>query len=292
VSHFVTIVLVDEDNIKKHEKPVGAIGDLLIKPARSVTVEAVIDDLLAPFDENTEVEPYQKECWCVGRAAGVEVREQIERAFGPWEATRVSFLPIREKINVEHGLPPGAEPQWTQPKDDEERQNLKAARRAMDLAWDEHVHDRRVREEGLMAAHPNRKSPDPDCQECGGTGVETSTYNPNSKWDWWVIGGRWDGWIIREPEEEADKRRGEYGFPGERSCNLDNNSIRFGDIAFDDEMVPFAVVEPDGTWHEKARMGWWAMTADDKPHDQWIEICKTLQARHPDALAVACDLHI
>ena len=26
-------------------------------------------------------------------------------------------------------------------------------------------------------------------------GEPTSTYNPDSKWDWYVIGGRWDGWI-------------------------------------------------------------------------------------------------
>jgi hypothetical protein len=31
---------------------------------------------------------------------------------------------------------------------------------------------------------------DPKCGECKGTGIYKSTYNPNSKWDWYSIGGR------------------------------------------------------------------------------------------------------
>ena len=35
-----------------------------------------------------------------------------------------------------------------------------------------------------------------------GTVVEMSTYNPNSKWDWYQIGGRWAGSLILKPEAE------------------------------------------------------------------------------------------
>ncbi len=31
------------------------------------------------------------------------------------------------------------------------------------------------------------------CPSCHGKGTYPSTYNPDSKWDWWVVGGRWNG---------------------------------------------------------------------------------------------------
>ena len=48
-----------------------------------------------------------------------------------------------------------------------------------------------------------------------------STYNPKSKWDWWVIGGRWLGYFTVKPEHDGDKRlitgeAGALGNKGER----------------------------------------------------------------------------
>src|SRR5439155_2088993 len=45
--------------------------------------------------------------------------------------------------------------------------------------------------------HPLHKKPNPDCEDCKGSGVRQTTYNPKSKWDWWVVGGRWDGYFGR-----------------------------------------------------------------------------------------------
>lgn len=33
-----------------------------------------------------------------------------------------------------------------------------------------------------------------------------STYNPESKWDWWVVGGRWLGYFAVKPEHDGDDR--------------------------------------------------------------------------------------
>lgn len=33
-----------------------------------------------------------------------------------------------------------------------------------------------------------------------------STYNPKSKWDWWVVGGRWLGYFTVKPEHDGDDR--------------------------------------------------------------------------------------
>lgn len=33
-----------------------------------------------------------------------------------------------------------------------------------------------------------------------------STYNPDSKWDWWVVGGRWGNYFDVKPEHDGDPR--------------------------------------------------------------------------------------
>lgn len=32
-----------------------------------------------------------------------------------------------------------------------------------------------------------------------------STYNPNSKWDWWVVGGRWEGFFLHVADHWVDE---------------------------------------------------------------------------------------
>lgn len=47
----------------------------------------------------------------------------------------------------------------------------------------------------------------------GGDGIwrEFSTYNPDSKWDWYVLGGRWSGVYIRLKEGATSGVKGEPG---------------------------------------------------------------------------------
>lgn len=44
--------------------------------------------------------------------------------------------------------------------------------------------------------------------ELDAEGNMLSTYNPNSKWDWWVVGGRWSGELILK-EEAREKYNGQ-----------------------------------------------------------------------------------
>jgi len=50
------------------------------------------------------------------------------------------------------------------------------------------------------------KGAEPGCDECHGTGTVMSTCNPKSKWDWWVVGGRWAGHWIPEYDTAKDNR--------------------------------------------------------------------------------------
>lgn len=112
-----------------------------------------------------------------------------------------------------------------------------------------------------------------------------STYNPKSKWDYWVIGGRWNGEIRNAPRDDG------VGFNfGEEFHQLSENIIRVKEL--DHKLVPFAVVTPDGNWHERGKMGWWAMVRDEKPDDDWEnEVMKLIQS-HQDCWAIGVDCHI
>ena len=105
-------------------------------------------------------------------------------------------------------------------------------------------------------------------------GEPMSRYNPASKWDWYVVGGRWDGWLN---DVETDKQ----GY-------IDNMSTTEEAVAR--EKVPHAIITPDGIWHERGRMGWWAILATE--NEDWDHEALRLFARYPDHQIVLVDAHI
>jgi hypothetical protein len=73
-----------------------------------------------------------------------------------------------------------------------------------------------------------------ECEDCGGTGVIQSNSNPNAWWDWYVIGGRWDGVLTGKSGGRA------------HSASLEDNSCRVADIVLSPERYPHTIVTPDG----------------------------------------------
>jgi hypothetical protein len=103
--------------------------------------------------------------------------------------------------------------------------------------------------------------------------------NPNAKWDWWTVGGRWAGMIALRDGKSADQ-------------------ARIGDIdlsrrAYDanEAFSTFAVVK-DGEWYECGRMGWFACVSDAKPEGEWETELQKLLAANPDAWLTVVDCHI
>ena len=156
-----------------------------------------------------------------------------------------------------------------------------------------------------------------------------STYNPNSKWDWYLIGGRfsdgleltdegideaiksydhgWFGqaseeeqieyvkyadsapikyikWFTPLSQEEKDKLRRWW------EINVEGDELRNGEekdkyffwnpewfkrrykdadtyIKLKEMITFFAVITPDGKWYAPSNMGWWACT-DGEPEDE------------------------
>ena len=75
-----------------------------------------------------------------------------------------------------------------------------------------------------------------------------SSYNPDSKWDWYSIGGRWDGFLVLKERDE------EGGI-------IETNEALVGEVDWEymleHKFPPFCYVDEDGEWFEKGEMGWW-----------------------------------
>lgn len=244
MSHFVTVVILPEGT-------------------RRIAIESMIGELLEPFNENLEVDPYEEDCHCVGWKAQMEVTGQVNETLG-------HIKDIRENY-------------WKLPE--EER---------TDELWEKLIAPRRELEKRLLSEHALKDAPDPECEDCQGTGTRMSTSNPNAKWDWWVVGGRWDGWILGPKFEESCRDQNGFNF-GDEHHQPDRNMRVIKDIPIKEESdhyTPFAVLTPDGSWHEKGEMGWWAVVSNEKDKDDWRAAVQHIYSLYPNSIAVACDLHI
>lgn len=194
-----------------------------------------------------------------------------------------------------------------------------------------------TREEAIQYARDNYKSykdaTDDKCWECMAEGRDTdddgnilTTYNPDSKWDWYQEGGRYSGLLKVDGEEMDEARVGDIDF----SMDMDvyNRSLRFWDVVVEHQqqepgedfwsifkedyyletyhdretyaryMAQWsvrAVVTPDGEWHEVGQMGWWGMSSEspDETRD-WQENFKSrfIDTADPDWILTIVDCHI
>ena len=258
------------------------------------TVLVIGDDpegQLEPYDENTEVEEYDRECSCGERKAMMAAREKVDKEYKTIEDLRKEFAkkPIKERT----------EENWRKFIGKYERMEKKF-----------------IKEIGI--------NPDPKCSSCKGTGIYKSTYNPKSKWDWYSEGGRYDGMFIlkstgkkansgimkdidwkgmeKRNREEAgkhyDKIMAEVKAGKEPIDMLEFiYGIKTGQTRaeFTKDCVDqstFAVVM-DGEWYEKGKMGWWAIVTDEMDDKKWRTMWKKMvMGLPPDTLLTCYDCHI
>jgi hypothetical protein len=105
-------------------------------------------------------------------------------------------------------------------------------------------------------------------------GEPISTYNPESKWDWYVIGGRWDGWITGQ----------------EASGETVQANMATTEQAIERGIIPHAIITPDGDWHERGHMGWWAMLITE--NENWDTEAREILAGYPGHSLIILDAHI
>ncbi|MDG6987695.1 MAG: hypothetical protein JRN21_00010 [Nitrososphaerota archaeon] len=124
---------------------------------------------------------------------------------------------------------------------------------------------------------PKRSSPDSKCEFCLGTGKCKTVYNPKGEWDWWRVGGRWDGAIQGKPQD-YDGHGNVFG-----EGHLEHN-ISTPKFMLDHDIIPAAIVTPDGVWHEEdfENFEGWA---------RWSVRAKSILSNNLETLAVGIDIH-
>jgi len=194
-------------------------------PKNANHVNEMLNRILAPFDENVQVEPY---------------RDHIKPAPADWRTTDINRIPWPYSVVREHD-------------------------RDIDLGDNEAV-----------AAFLNKRYAPDEEYFVDEQGLYTmSTYNPESKWDWWSIGGRWAGFYTLTNGRNADMARKGDILPAES----------------DGGHQTYAVIDAEGKWHGKGRMGWWAISTnevddfDEQFQKFWSELSD-------DTWVVVLDLHI
>lgn len=118
---------------------------------------------------------------------------------------------------------------------------------------------------------------------------DENEFDPNHWWDWWKVGGRWDG-VIRRLERIDD---GEGGFNfGERFATIERNAIPVIEMG---ECRPFTLVTPEGEFSHRVhfvsaphKTGWPWEYVDNDSFDRW---CIEQLLAHRDCIAVGVDYH-
>lgn len=111
-----------------------------------------------------------------------------------------------------------------------------------------------------------------------------SSYNPNAKWDWYCMGGRWSGFLHLKDKDDSGNR-----------ITTDQalvNEVDW-DYMFKQNLIPFCCVTSDGEWYEKGEMGWWGITHSESDINTWTEEFKQqLKLEDEECLVTVIDFHI
>lgn len=240
-----------------------------IIPKRELNnAESHIEDMMEQYSESLEVPEYDQDCNCGKYTARRKAREEAENQHGrTWNELRKDFDTSWKETHTDEKF---------DKMTDKQKSNLWDAR---DVAWKmvyQKLDDLETKLNKTVF-EPVAK-PDKDCESCKGTGTYKTTYNPKSQWDWYRIGGRWDGTIqCREDELNTDG----FNFDDKHE-EIKNNVLSTHKLA-ENEVIPFAIMTPDGEWHQKGKMGWFGCSTDEMTEEEWkkesIKIYKEYSAK-------------
>lgn len=211
---------------------------------------ADVEDLLAPYNEGIEVAPYVK---YTKQQTIARIRKEIE--------------------DYKNGV-------YKEYLSDPEAYKKKTKKNAYNIErYNEHMHY-------LEVEFPKKLDwTDEECYEdlakwyrednmIDDNGNLLSTYNPNSKWDWYETGGRWAGGLITKDGRET-------------------NEDYVSEIDWNETGYPFAFVTPNGKWHERGEMGWWACVSNAKTNEDWHKIFDdAVKEMSDDTYVTLVDCHI
>lgn len=111
-----------------------------------------------------------------------------------------------------------------------------------------------------------------------------STYNPDSKWDWYEVGGRWSGFLVlKERNSDGSIKETNEAYVHE----IDWEYMK------ENRYSPFCFIDEDGDWHEKGEMGWFGMAFNEQSDESWeAEYEDYLKEVDPYCIVTVVDFHI
>ena len=145
-----------------------------------------------------------------------------------------------------------------------------------------------------------------------------STYNPDSKWDWWCIGGRFSDVLPKNPmpisewpekiklTDEEIKEKHEHIYNVYQTIQ-DGTYDGFYRVEYMQQKYPtlqsfceahvnphlYAIVDLDGLWHEPGRMGWFSSMAEPDKEREWNDkFYDTFIVPNRDCYITVIDCHI
>ena len=169
---------------------------------------------------------------------------------------------------------------------------------------------------------------DDDDEDYDEEGNELSTYNPKSKWDWYSIGGRWDGYfnlknggnansakisdIIWEGTEEAKKNAARFWdvvVDGAEQTEEEKKEHAFFTLYGKQHYIdrfktkeeyieratftcPYAVLTNDGDWVAPGEMHWFSSDETDEAQLEYEKWFKKFIDEHQDYYITLVDCHI
>ncbi len=128
-------------------------------------------------------------------------------------------------------------------------------------------------------------------------GAIWSTYNPDSKWDWWTIGGRWESYYRDRQGEPiaaflAGLRKTKEGLAAGENLNPHKGDplANGGDLPW---YFPHDLLTSDQTWHRIGRTGWFGLRAEDMTEAEWVDhAIEALEKEDPASVVYYIDFHI
>lgn len=230
---------------------------------------STLTELMEPYNENTEVPRYRDY-----RTIAEKARE-IVSITKPWEkhdaTLDVRFRP-EPRNPRDRGVSPNMPNEWKAAWDEYDKERKE---------WEQHVASLYTDEEVAAAYNTywtREESGDRLYVGDDGAPHETllyrwSTYNPQSKWDYWQIIG--NGLYLKDGTEATIARKRDIDW----------------DRMFTDRLPSYALVDEEHGWFEKGHLGWWGTSWDEKDdHDERYRAI--VDGWGEDDVIVLCDYHI
>jgi hypothetical protein len=268
MSHACVIVNVGRlaDLVEDGNAEEGALPDVAYLEGRSFETGPLID-LLEPYNENTEVPRYRD------YETKREKARKIETVTKAWEKyTPTLDIRFEQPVspNEAHDRRTVEQDVWVKAWDEYEAAWAAIA----DLYTDVEVVDAYARYWGSGTDEKYFI----DTESTHETTIyRWSTYNPQSKWDYWTVIEQ--AWPTKSGSTE----------PIALAKDIDWDKLFEGD-----NLPGFAFVDTEKGWTENARLGWWGMALDPKEGQlSWRDrFRKWVDELPEDAVMVAVDYHI